>query len=69
MSTLVEIGSGAVMNVRVTTTLPLEVFSDMHGNKFPCAFENSATGAQEKPNSAGQQVMAPAPVDARQASV
>lgn len=65
-----EVGSAAVINVSVTTTLSLDVFGDMHGNKFPCAFiDISVEGAQEKPNMVGQQVIAPASVDARQASV
>lgn len=70
VSTLVEVGSEAVMNMRVTTTSPLEACADMHGNKDACAaVDMSVAGGQEKSNAAGQQVMAPAPVEARQASV
>lgn len=65
-----EIGSEAVMNMRVTRRVPLEACADMHANRDACrAVAMSVAGGQEKSNAVGQQVMAPAPVDARQASV
>lgn len=70
VSTLVDVGSEAVMNMRVTSTSPLEACADIHGNKDACAaVDMSVAGGQEKSNAAGQQVMALGPVDARQASV
>ena len=65
-----EVGFEAVMNMRVTRTVPLEVCADMHGNKDACrAVAISVAGGQVKSNAVGQQVMVTAPADARQASV
>lgn len=70
VTTLVEVGFEAVMNMRVTVTLPLEACSDIHGNNDACAaVDMSVAGGQEKLKAVGQQVMALALVDARQASV